>query len=208
MTLEQASAAVALVSAVAAIAVTVFGVFERKRAFAAQQDDLERQAVHWAVEFAAERRRQEVLLRTEFHLEQYRHRLASYTEVIRTLGAVSDVNFESDVHKYETLLQNKELLQATAAALYDHLYGAPGLLMTMNTRNYLHGARRQCLDFLNGGGDLLQSGDRLVNAFYHARRYLRADLELMDDRTPENLETLATRLGVMETDSSHSGSKI
>jgi hypothetical protein len=72
--------------------------------------------------------------------------------------------------------------------------------MTMPTRNYLHGARQECLVFLEGAPDE-RSGDRLIDAFFYARRYLRADLELTDDRTPENLEALAKRLGD-ETDRS------
>jgi hypothetical protein len=194
MTLEQTSAALAVVSAGVAVVVTVLGVLERRRAFAAQQADLQRHAERWEAEFAAERSRQDVQLRKDFLLEQYRYRLASYRDVLRTLGAVSDVMFDRSSNMYEALYQNKELLRATANALYDHLYGEPGLLMTMPTRNTLHSARRECLAFLEGNGDL-EAGDRLVNAFFYARRYLRADLELTDDRTAENLEKLARRLG-------------
>ena len=212
MTLQQLSAAVAVVSAAVAVVVAVLGVLERRRAFSAQQSELKRQSEQWREEFAAkrdelqsqterwkeeiraERRSQETLLRKDFLLELYRHRLASYSGVLRTLGAVSDVEWDADPNRYEALHQNKELLRSTAAALNGHLYGEPGLLMTMPTRNYLHSARYQCLAFLEGGGDL-RAGDRLVTAFFHARRYLRADLELIDDRTPENLDKLVQGMG-------------
>jgi hypothetical protein len=194
-TMQQASAVVALVSALVTVVVTSLGVLERRRAFKAQQAELIRQATRWSDEFAAERSRQEVQLRKEFLLEQYRYRLTSYAAVMKTLGAVSDVTIGSDKKSsYEALRQKSDLLKATADALYEHLYGAPGLLMTMPTRNYLHAARKECLAFLEGTpGD--SAGDRLIDAFFYARRYLRADLELTDDRTPESLEALAKRLG-------------
>jgi hypothetical protein len=175
MTLAQGSAVVALVSAVVAIGVTIAGVFERRRAF------------------RAERHRQEVLLRKDFLLEQYRYRQAAYGAVLKTLGAVSDVMFESGPDKYKPLHRKRKLLRSTAEALRGHLYGEPGLLMTMTARNSLHTAWRECLLFLKGSGDV-DSGDHLVDAFFYARRYLRADLNLLDDRTPENLESLAKKL--------------
>lgn len=197
MTLAQGSAVVALVSAVVAVIVTVLGIFERRRAFQAQQAELNRQAERWNAEFLAERNRQEVLLRKEFLLEQYRYRLAAYRDVLKTLGAVPDVMFESGPDKYQALYEKKDLLRSTAEALRDHLYGEPGLLMTMPTRNSLHSAWRECLLFLNGDGDEL-SGDLLVDVFFHARRYLRADLDLLDNRTPENLESLVKKLDSAE----------
>lgn len=197
MTLAQGSAVVALVSAVVAVVVTILGVFERRRAFLAQQAELDRQAGRWNAQFLAERNRQEVLLRKEFLLEQYRYRLAAYREVLKTLGAVPDVMFESGPGKYKALHGNKELLRSTAEALRGHLYGEPGLLMTMPTRNSLHSAWRECLLFLNGDGDDM-SGDLLVDVFFHARRYLRADLDLLDNRTPENLESLVKKLDLSE----------
>ena len=113
MALDQASAAVALVSAAVAVSVAVLGVFERRRAFDAQQAELQRQAEHWRAEFAAERSRQEVLLRKDFLLEQYRYRLAAYRSVLKTLGAVSDVTFGPGPNKYQALYQDKELLSST-----------------------------------------------------------------------------------------------
>jgi hypothetical protein len=197
MTLAQGSAVVALGSAVVAVVVTILGVFERERAFRAQQAELNRQAERWNAEFLAQRNREEVLLRKEFLLEQYRYRLAVYRDVLKTLGAVPDMMVESGSDKYKALHGKKELLRSTSDALRGHLYGEAGLLMTMPTRNALHSAWRECLLFLNGDGDDL-SGDLLIDVFFHARRYLRADLELLDDRTPENLESLVRKLDSSE----------
>jgi len=182
------------VSAVVAVVVTILGIFERRRAFIAQQAELDRQAKHWRAE-------QEVLLRKDFLLEQYRYRLAAYREVFRTLGAVSDVTLDSGPDRYKALHQQKELLRSTADALRGHLYGEPGLLMAMPTRNSLHSAWRQSLLFLKGDGDEL-SGDVLIELFFRARRDLRADLELIDNRTPENLKSLAKKLDPAEQDDS------
>jgi len=136
------------------------------------------------------------MIRKEFLLEQYRFRIAAYGGVLRTLGAVSDVTIASGggPSKYKELHANRELFLSTASALYEHLYGEAGLLMTMDTRNVLHDARRKCVAFLNSDGDR-KHGDELVDAFFYARRYLRADLELVDDRTPENLQKLVDKLG-------------
>jgi hypothetical protein len=75
------------------------------------------------------------------------------------------VMFESGPDKYKALQANNELLRSTAEALRGHLYGEPGLLMTMPTRNPLHSAWRECLLFLNGDGDEM-SGDLLVDDFF------------------------------------------
>jgi hypothetical protein len=186
MTLAQGSAVVAIVSAVVAAAVAILGVLERRRAFRAQQIELDRQAGHWHEEF-----------RKDFWLEQYRYRLAAYPEVFKTLGAIPDVTFESGPDKHKALRGKKELLRSTAEALRGHLYGQPGLLMEMPTRNSLHSAWRQCLLFANGDGNEL-AGDMLVDVFFHARRYLRADLDLVDNRTPENVESQVKKLDPSE----------
>lgn len=193
MTPEQVSVVIAVVSAVVAIVATVLGIVERRRTFLAQQAELKRQAEHWQREFASEGRRQEVALRTQFHLEQYRHRLSSYSAVMRTLGAVISVGVEAAPDRHEVLPQSKELLQSTADALYEHLYSEAGLLMTLGTRDRLHSARLACLHSLQENGSN-EAADDLIDAFYIARRYLRADLELLDDRSPENLEKLTNRL--------------
>ena len=67
------------------------------------------------------------------------------------------------------------------------------LTWTRAPLTHLHSAWRECLLFLKGDGDEL-SGDLLVDVFFHARRYLRADLDLLDNRTPENLESLVKKL--------------
>jgi hypothetical protein len=168
----SASAVIAVVSAAITVAVTIFGIFERNRAFRAEQ------------------RRHQVLLQ---NLEQYKYRAASYAGVFKTLGAISDMVIPEGPNRYRTLLDNRELLQSTADSLLGHLYSNPGLLMTMETRNHLHTARAACLSFLASGGSEAQADD-LVNDFYYARRILRADLDLIDDRTPAKLQTLVDEL--------------
>jgi hypothetical protein len=113
---------------------------------------LQRQADQWRKQVAAERNRQEVSLRKEFLLEQYRHRLASYPGVFKTLGAVSDVSLGSNPQRYKELREDENVLPNAAEEIYTHLYSEPGLFMTMRTRNRLHVARRQCLAFLQSDG--------------------------------------------------------
>lgn len=192
MTPEPVSVVVAVVSVVSAVvaaAATIYGMVDRRRTFASQQAELKRQAERWQREFASDLRRQEVQLRTQFYLEQYRFRLSSYSRVFRTLGAVVSVEIDRESNRLEVLPPSEEL-QSTADALYEHLYGEPGLLMTPTTRERLHGARVTCLLFLQGQ----RTEDDLVDAFYNARRYLRADLEMIDDRSPENLRSLTKRM--------------
>jgi hypothetical protein len=166
---------------------------ERQSTFEAQQAELNRQADRWRREFEAERVSQQVLLRKDFLLEQYQYRLASYGAVLKTLGAVSDVVDSRDSDPFRALLENPDRLSTTATALFDHLYGEAGLLMTMRTRNVLHRARQACASFLASDGSQ-KDGKELVDAFFRARRYIRADLELLDDRSPENLQKQVERL--------------
>ena len=184
---------------------TLYGVYDRWQASNRQQEQFEEQRNRWTKQFEEERKRwteefeagrrdQQVLVKRDFHLEQYRYRVAAYADVLKTLGAVSDVTYvQEGPEKYRALHENRELLQSAADELYQHLYGKAGLLMTMTTRNVLHGARRACLAFAASDGDK-KDGDNLVNAFYYARRYLRADLELSDDRSPERLKDLVDQI--------------
>ncbi|MCA1687545.1 MAG: hypothetical protein LC714_02870 [Actinobacteria bacterium] len=193
MTLNQASAIVAIGSALVAVLVTLYGLLERKRTFESQQRTLKEDAERWRATFEAERRSQEVILKKEFLFEQYRFRLAAYGDVMRTLGAVSDVDFRRDPASFMTAADTPELLLSTAAGLYDHLYSQPGLLMTMETRSVFHHAREQCIAFL-AGNKTIKDAEDLTDAFFYARRYLRADLELLDDRDPESLQKLVKEL--------------
>jgi hypothetical protein len=210
--MEQVSAGVALLSAIVAVVVALWGLRERQRAFLAQerelqrqsehwkndfeaqQGELERQAQHWKDDFEAARRREQASLMKDFLLEQYRYRLAAYGAVLKTLGAVSDVDFAYS-NDLEAMRRDQDRLTTAADALYDHLYGEAGLLMTMPTRNVLHWARRECLTFLDSP-ERQGAGNALVKSFYLARRYIRADLDLVDDRSPEGLTDLVERLNV------------
>jgi hypothetical protein len=140
-----------------------------------------------------ELRLEEVRLRKEFLIEQYRHRLSTYSQVLRSLVVISDVSLGDDDDRYEPLLAKPESLRSATTELYEHLYGEAGLLMTMETRNWIHVARQEALRFLSGPATP-EAGDRLVNAFYWARRALRSDLAEQDDQEPDSVETLAARL--------------
>jgi hypothetical protein len=147
-----------------------------------------------------EQRLEEVRLRKDFLLEQYRYRPTAYRDVLTTLGSVSDVDYQRDSGWQTKLIQNRDVLRETADSLYKQLYGEAGLLMTMRTRNYIHQARWASLAFLNSDAQP-EDFKRLINAFFYARRYLRADLELMDERTPDNVEELAKRLASEDMES-------
>jgi hypothetical protein len=203
---------IAVVAAAVSVMTALYGIYDRRKQFAAQQKKFEAEQKQWTQKFEAESSRwtekfdadirlRKVLLEKDFHLEQYRYRAAEYADVFRTLGALSDVLFpDRSDSSFRALHQNRELLNSTADALYDHLYDKAGLLMTMTTRNYVHTARRTCLDFLASDGDK-NHGLKLINAFFSARRYLRADLELIDDRSPQSLEKLVNELGTEEAQS-------
>lgn len=178
----NAAAIIAAVSAAVSVVVVLSGIWERHRAFEAQKEALKEEAARWRADF-----------QKDFQLELYRNRLASYAGVLKTLGAVPDVALPGRRDLYRTLDENRELLTSTAEALYDHLYGEPGLLMTMQTRNVLHSARRQIYSFLDSDGSEKHGRD-LVSAFFDARRYLRADLELLDDRSSRRLRDLVDEL--------------
>jgi hypothetical protein len=103
------------------------------------------------------------------------------------------MSLTQDPDPYRVLREDPDRLSNTAAALFDHLYGNAGLLMTMPTRNVVHHARLACASFLASRGSQ-EDGAELVDAFFLARRYIRADLELLDDRTPDNLQQLVDTL--------------
>ena len=214
--MDDVSALVAVASAIVTVLVTAVGVYERRRAFRAEQDwrqesasaekaerernfkaqqsELEGQAARWRQEFEAARSRQEVVVRKDFLLEQYRYRLASYSPVLTTLGTVSDSDLRRAPQGFEELRTNPETLVSTATALLQHLYGQAGLLMTMQTRGVIHDAAWACHRYLSSEPGQ-PANDDLADAFYWARRYLRADLELLDDRSAENLQSLVDALG-------------
>jgi hypothetical protein len=200
-----------LIAATTAGAVTLYGILERRRAFDAeqawrkasgdaeatererafetQQAEITRRHEQWSRELEAARSRGEVDLRKEFLLEQYKHRLDSYPSVMTILGAVSDVELRRAPERFQALYEDPAVLSSTAAQLRDHLFGEAGLLMTMETRGRLHGAVEACSTFLERGPGARENDD-LTDAFFWARRYLRADLELLDDRSADSLRTL------------------
>jgi hypothetical protein len=71
--------------------------------------------------------------------------------------------------------KNPARLKETANELLKHLYGEAGLVMSMETRNLLHGARTACLQFRPG-----YSEELLIDRFFYARRQLRLDIQITD----------------------------
>ena len=187
MSTAAVTTVVSVVSAVVAVLAAVFGYVQRDRAMQEQRRQFE-------AEFAAERQRQVVQLRKDFLLEQYRYRLTCYAEVLQSLGAVSYIEGQSLQDLARDLAGRKDELRSVSEQLSGHLYGKAGLLMSMKTRGMVHWARVVCLQFLASRDSDPDISD-LVDAFYDARRYLRADLELLDDRSEERLNDLADQLG-------------
>jgi hypothetical protein len=200
MSLDSVSTGVALISALVAVAAAYFGYRQKNEAlaqqvkeFEGQQDQRKVEGQQWIAQYLAEQDRQVVGLEKDFRLEQYRYRLSSYSEVLQALGAVSFIGGDSLDDLADDLDRRRDELRSTADALFGHLYGRAGLLMTIATRNVVHTARHECLKFLAQNDPRPDIAD-LVDAFYDARRYLRADLELLDDRSPETVKDLAEQL--------------
>jgi hypothetical protein len=169
------------------------GWWQQNKRLKDQKKQLIVEQERWQAEFVAEQNRQVVGLEKDFRLEQYRYRLNSYSEVLQALGAVSFVEGTSWDELADDLVRRAEELRSTADDLFTQLYGKAGLLMTITTRNFVHSARQECLKFLAQNDARPDIAD-LVDAFYEARRYLRADLELLDDRSPERLNDLVDQI--------------
>lgn len=177
---------VTTVTAVVSLATALFGIFftvfkfrdERRR----RQSDLEEQRERWSKAFEAERKEWVVQhkseLRSEFLHKLVEQRYSTYPPVLQVLGRVRDVPDPSQQH-YKSLEVKPEQLLPTADDILEHLYGAAGLVMSMDTRNQLISAWYAC--------HLVQAGEvevpHVVREFYLARRSLRADLQI-DDSTP------------------------
>jgi hypothetical protein len=231
--MKDASAVVALISAIVAIIVTVFTALQAKKArddkkvelknaaerwleefnakraelesgekrwleeFNAKRAELESGEKRWLEEFNAKRAElesEEARWTAEFNFKQSQTRLDSYAEVFKVLGVVSDVAVSADRAKARATLYDDRKLQDAADDLLDHLYGRAGLLMSMPVRNELLYAWAMCKSYLDGDGSDA-SLQRLVDAFFSARRFLRADLDLIDNRAPNDL---AEQLGTLD----------
>jgi hypothetical protein len=169
---------VPLVSVISSAVIAVAGLFLGYRAGREQRKH----------ESAVEK----VRIKRDFLIENYRRRVTPYTDIWRILGAVSDVSL-GDADRYEALLADPGRLRDATTRLEEHLYGEAGLLMDWNTRNRIHEARLEAMNFLSGSAGP-DAGDRLVNAFYRARRALRNDLGIVDGKEPENIEKLTEPL--------------
>jgi hypothetical protein len=136
-------------------------------------------------------RLEEVRLRKEFLIEGYRHCLTAYSPVLRTLGTVSDLDLRGDRQANDVVAPDR--LQRAADELHDQLYGEAGLLMTMESRNWIHVARQEAMSYQRSQRTA-DDRDKLGDAFFYARRAIRRDLDLKDDQEPTTVESLTARL--------------
>jgi hypothetical protein len=148
---------VTTLTALAGLVTALFGVGFTAVRFRIEQkqraSDLQDQRERWEAEFENARRewvgQHRIALRTEFLHELVRQRYRVYPAVLRTLGAVRDIPDPAREH-YESLRADPEQLLETADELLHHLYGEPGLVMTMDTRNQLLSALYTCNSFRQG----------------------------------------------------------
>jgi hypothetical protein len=124
-----------------------------------------------------ERRTQLASMKAEFFKEVLDRRLDTYADVLRTLGAVRDVAGPHSEH-HAALKKAPEKLLPIADELIIHLYGPPGLVMSMETRNQIFKAWEACQLF-NANPELISN---LTSEFFQARRELRSDLETDDTK--------------------------
>jgi hypothetical protein len=151
--------------------------------------DLNDQRERWEAEFESARREwigeHKTALRSEFLHELVKQRYQVYPSVLRTLGAVRDVPDPARNH-YKSLRSDPEQLLQTADEILHHLYGEPGLVMTMGTRNQLLSAWYTCHLFQTGDADI----ERLVKEFFQSRRRLREDLQIDDSGSPITMKDI------------------
>jgi hypothetical protein len=138
-----------------------------------ERQQFDEQRNRWAKQFDDERKREIAEWQVQFLRDLVDKRQAAYPGVFALLGAVIDVGDERGRAD-----ETPERLRAVAEELRGHLYGPAGLVMSMESRNWAHTARMAALEFLDGDG----SHDDLVDAFYEARRSLRADIQIADTK--------------------------
>jgi hypothetical protein len=180
-------------TALAGLITALFGVAFTAVRFRLDQkqraSDLQDQRQRWEAEFENARRewigQHRTALRTEFLHELVRQRYRVYPAVLSTLGAVRDVPDPAGEH-YESLRSDPKQLSQTAEQLLRHLYGEPGLVMTMDTRNQLLSAWYTCHLFQTGDASI----DRLVREFFQSRRRLRDDLQIDDSGSPITMKDI------------------
>jgi hypothetical protein len=137
------------------------------------------------------RRLGQIQLEKEFLMERYRQRLQVYAPVMRSLGAVTDAEVmqaDADLH----VLLAPDLLRRAAVELREHLFGDAGLVMDKETRDWIYAARFEALSYLAGRTDD-EDKVRLAEAFNQARRAVRRDLGMIDDKVPTTVVGLTGR---------------
>jgi hypothetical protein len=190
--------AATIAAAVAALLTAVSGIIFTTIKFRDERAERERQLTKqeegWRTEFGAQRQewsaQQRAALRTQFLSEVVNRRLDTFADVLVTLGAVRDISDPKREH-YTALESDRERLQPIADQLIAHLYGPPGLVMSMRTRNQLLSTLYTCQRFIQSTATI---EDR-VSEFFKARRELRADVQIDDSVAPITVSAIEKSLG-------------
>lgn len=190
---------VTTLTAIAGLITALFGVAFTAIRFRVEQkqreSDLRDQQKRWQTEFDNARKQwlgeHVTALKSEFLHELVKQRYQVYPSVLRTLGTVRDIPDPTRDH-YESLKSDPRQLLQTANDILHHLYGEPGLVMSMSTRNHLLSTWYAC--------HLFQTGDvtieRLVKEFYQSRRRLREDLQIDDSGSPITIKDIESGLAM------------
>ena len=120
--------------------------YETERAQWQQKYETDR--AQWQQTFESERQKGVSDWQVQFLHDLVTWRVEAYPAVLRTLGAVPDV--EGDDDHLAAVRDLPERLLEAVGELLEHLYGEAGLVMSMGTRNRLHDARLKCLEFQKG----------------------------------------------------------
>jgi hypothetical protein len=135
-------------------------------------------------------------LEVKFLHERIAQRYKTYPQVFNVLGSVRDVP-DPDGKHYESLLQNREQLRKIADRLLMYLYGDAGLVMGMSVRNALLNVWQACHYFQTDDVTLKQ----LIGYFFLARRWLRADLQILDiEEVKSELDEIKIRFDLDASD--------
>src|SRR5690242_2259478 len=122
----------ALVTAIVALIGAIVAIFKWRTERAQWQKKFDAERAQWQKTFEKSVSDWQV----QFLHVLVTRRVEAYPAVLKTLAAVRDVTEDPD-HSADVRDYPERLLE-TAKELLEHLYGEPGLVMPMSTRNHLH----------------------------------------------------------------------
>lgn len=164
----------ALAASLAALFTAAFSVIKWRDEARARNAALADQRDQWTQTFKDQRERGAGEWQVTFLRELVTRRLGVYPSLLKTLSAV---RYYSD----GSLELAREDLRNAERELLAHLYGEAGLVMSARTREEVHGARSACREYIRQESD--ESLNKLINAFYDARHWLRADIQIGDAKS-------------------------